>query len=250
MPKRIHLAAIAALLLAACAGPSGGRARQTAEIRHALGMEALRAGRAADAIREFDAAIELDDRYPDAWLGKAIVLEQAYRKDADAEKAYRRAIELNPDFPEAWNDLGQLLARTGRTDDALRAFDSALAEMGYREPWVARINKGLTLYRSGRREEGLAEMRACLRAQPAYCGGHRVLGGIFLDEGKIREALEEFRAYARYCDKVADAHLQLGDAHQKGTDTEAARVEYKRCAELGVGTVVGEDCLRKMEQLQ
>jgi Tfp pilus assembly protein PilF len=250
MPTRVQLAALAALLLAACAGVSTSGARQNAEIRHALGMEALRAGRAPEALREFEAAIDVDDHYPDAWLGKGIVLEQAFGKDADAEKAYRRALELNPEFPEAWNDLGQLLARTGRVDEAIRAFDAAITEMSYREPWVARINKGLTLYRAGRREEGLAEMRACLRAQPAYCGGHRVLGAVFLDEGKVREALEEFGAYARYCEKVADAHSLLGQAHMKGGDVEAARADFERCAKLGVGTTVGEECLKRIELLQ
>lgn len=250
MPTRVHSAALAALLLAACSGvPSSGE-RQSAELHHALGMEALRAGRAPDALREFDAAIGVDDRYPEAWLGKALVLERAFGKDADAEKAYRRALELNPGFPEAWNNLGQLLARSGRADEALRAFDAALAEMSYREPWVARINKGLTLYRSGRREEGLAEMKACLRAQPAYCGGHRLLGGVFLEEGKVKEAVEEFGAYVRYCEKVADAHALLGQAHMKGGDAEAARSEFERCAKLGVGTVVGEECLRSLELLQ
>lgn len=250
MPTRLPLAALAALLLSACAGVSTSGARQNAEIRHALGMEALRGGRAPEALREFDAAIEVDDHYPDAWLGRGIVLEQAFRKDAEAEKAYRRALELNPEFPEAWNNLGQLLARTGRVDEALKAFDAAITEMSYREPWVARINKGLTLYYAGRREEGLAEMRACLRAQPAYCGGHRLLGIVFLEEGKVREALEEFGAYARYCEKVADAHSLLGQAHMKGGDVDAARGDFERCAKLGVGTVVGEECLKRIELLQ
>lgn len=249
MPNRVQLAALA-LLLAACAGVPSSRDRQNAEIHHALGMEALRAGRAPDALREFDAALEIDARYADAWLGKGLVLERAFNKDADAEKAYRRALELNPAFPEAYNDLGQLLARTGRTEEALQAFDAAMAEMSYREPWVARINKGLTLYRSGKRDEGLAQMKACLRAQPAFCGGHRLLGGLFLEEGKLREAIEEFTSYARYCDKVADAHSVLGQAHMKGGDVEAARAELERCAKLGVGTVIGEECLRSLELLQ
>ncbi len=250
MPTPTRTAAVVVLLLAGCAGlPSSGE-RQNAEIHNALGMEALRAGRAPDALREFETSIETDARYPDPWLGKGLVLERAFGKDAEAEKAYRKAIDLNPAFPEAWNNLGQLLARTGRTDEALKAFDAALAEMSYREPWVARINKGLTLYRAGRRDEGLAEMKACLRAQPAYCGGHRLLGGIFLEEGKIREALDEFGAYARYCEKVADAHAMLGQAHMKGGDAEAARADFERCARLGVGTVTGEECLRSLELLQ
>ena len=213
-------------------------------------MEALRAGRATEALKQFDAAIEIDDSYPDAWLGRGVVLERAFGKDADAERSYRRAIELNPAFPEALNNLGQVLARTGRIDEALKSFDAALAEMSYREPWIARMNKGLALYAASRKEEGLAEMRACLRAAPSYCAGHRILGGILLDAGKVKDALEEYEAYARHCDKVADAHYQLGSAQMKAGDAEKARLEFDRCVQLGTGSVVGEECRKSLELLQ
>jgi Tfp pilus assembly protein PilF len=253
MPIRLRsasLATLASLLIAACAHGPDSRERKTAEIHHDLGVEALRAGRAPEAAREFDAAIELDPRFAEAWLGKGLVLERAFNKDVEAERAYRRAIELNPAYAEAWTDLGQLLARTGKTQAALEAFDAALAEMSNREPWVARFNKGVTLYWSSRRDEGMAEMQACLRGQPAYCEGHRLLGKILLDEGKVKEATEEFRSYVRYCDRVADAHLQLGSAHMKAQDVEAARAEFERCIQLSTGTVLGEECRKKLELLK
>jgi Tfp pilus assembly protein PilF len=250
MPTRLQLAALASLSLVACAHGASSRERQDAEIQHALGMEALRGGRAAEALKQFDAALDLDPSFPDAWLGKGVVLERAFNKDADAERAYRKAIDLNPSFPEAYNNLGQLLARTGRTEEALRAFDAAMAEMSYREPWVARMNKGLALYAASRKEEGLAEMRACLRTAPAYCAGHRTLGGILLDAGKTKDAIEEFASYARYCDKVADSHFQLGSAYMKAGDAEKARDELQRCIQLGNGAVVGEECRKSLELLQ
>ncbi|HSM92506.1 MAG TPA: tetratricopeptide repeat protein [Anaeromyxobacteraceae bacterium] len=250
MPTRLHLAALASLSLVACAHGASSRDRQNAELQHALGMEALRGGRAAEALKQFDAAIDTDSSYADAWLGKGVVLERAFNKDAEAERAYRRAIDLNPGFPEAYNNLGQLLARTGRTEEAIRSFDAAMAEMGYREPWVARMNKGVALYSVSRKEEGLAEMRACLRAAPAYCAGHRTLGAILLQEGKVKDALEEFHAYVRYCEKVADAHYQLGSAYMKAGDVEKAREELERCLQLGTGEVVGEECRKSLELLQ
>jgi Tfp pilus assembly protein PilF len=250
MPNRLHQLAALTLLLAACAHGSSGKERQNAEIQHALGMEALRGGRASEALKQFDAAIEMDGTYPDAWLGRGVVLERAFNDDAGAERAYRKAVALNPDFPEALNNLGQLLARTGRLEEALKAFDAALAEMSYREPWVARMNKGLALHAASRKEEGLAEMRASLRSTPAYCAGHRTLGGILLDAGKPKDAVEEFAAYARHCEKVPDAHFQLGSAHMKAGDAEKAREAFERCIQLGTGTQVGEECRKSMELLQ
>lgn len=250
MPTRLQQAALASLLLVACAHGPSSRERQNAELQHALGMEALRGGRAAEALKQFDAAIEIDSSYPDAWLGKGVVLERAFSRDVEAERSYRKAIALNPSFPEAYNNLGQLLARTGRTEEAIRAFDAAMAEMSYREPWVARMNKGVALYSASRKEEGLAEMRACLRAAPSYCAGHRTLGGILLGAGRVKEAIDEFTAYVRHCEKVADAHYQLGSAYMKAGDAEKAREAFSRCIDLGADSVVGEECRRSQELLQ
>lgn len=46
---------------------------------------------------------------------------------AVAERAYRRAAELRPDDDRAWNNLGNVLAAGGRFDEALTAYDRAIA---------------------------------------------------------------------------------------------------------------------------
>jgi len=247
---RLVLAATLAALAAACAHGPSARERQSAEIHHDLGVEALNAGRAPDALREFDAALAIDDRFVEAHLGRGLVLEYGFGKLAEAEQAYRRAIEVRPGYPEALNNLGQLLARTGRSDEAIRAFDEALGNMLYKEPWVARCNKGQALYRAGRRDEGLAELKGCLAVAPAFCQGRRELGRILLGEGKVKEAIAELQVYARACERTADAHYQLGLAHMRAGDAAAARERFQRCEELDPNGTVGIDCRRSLELLQ
>ncbi len=242
-------AALAALALACAHGPSAKDRRQ-AEIHHDLGVEALRGARWPDALREFDAAIAVDDRFADAYRGRALTLDLGFGRLEDAEKAYRRAIALRPAFSEAHNDLGQLLAREGRFDDAVREFDAALENMLYKEPFVARCNKGLALYRSGRKEEGLAQMRSCVAGAPNYCRGRRDLGRALLDEKRMRDAIDELSAYARLCERVPDAHLQLGLARMKAGDVGGAKASFERCRELGDGTAEGEECRRSLSMLE
>jgi Tfp pilus assembly protein PilF len=238
-----------ATALACATGPSP-RNRRSAEIHHDMGVEALRAGRAADALREFDEALEANPGFAEAHRGRGLVLDLGFGRTEEAEKAYRRALELKPLFPEAQNDLGQILARTGRFQEALQQFDAALAEMTYREPWVARCNKGQALFRMGRKPEGIAEMKGCLALAPRFCRGHRELGRLLLEEGRVADALEELSAYAGACEKTADAHLQLGLARMRAGDVAGARGSLQRCVELGESAPEGVECRRTLDLLK
>jgi type IV pilus assembly protein PilF len=244
------LLALAAASFLACAHGPSAKDRRSAEIHHDLGVDALRTGRFPEALREFDAALAIDDRFAEAYRGRGIVLDLGFGRSDDAEKAYRRAIALRPDFSEAHNDLGQLLARTGRYEASIAQFDAALENMLYKEPYVARCNRGLAVYRMGNREEGLAGLRACVAAAPTFCKGRRELGRVLLDEGKVKDALDELGAYARWCDKVPDAHLQLGLARMKAGDVAGARAEFERCRDVGNGSAEGEECRRTLTLLQ
>ncbi len=247
--RSLTLMAFGASAILACAHAST-KDHRSAEIHHDLGVEALRAGRFPDALRELDAALALDDAFAEAHRARALVLDLAFARLEEAEREYRRAVALRPSFSEAHSDLGQLLARTGRYDEAISHFDAALENMLYKEPYVARCNKGLALHRKGSRDEGIAELRACLASAPSFCKGHRELGRVLLGDGKRREAVDELAAYARYCERVPDAHLQLGLARMKAGDLAGARESFERCKELGEGTAEGDECRRSLSLLE
>lgn len=242
--------ALATATLLACAHGPSSKERRSAEIHHDLGVDALRTGRFPEALREFDAALAIDDGFAEAHRGRALVLDLGFGRSPEAEKEYRRALALRPGFSEVHNDLGQLLARTGRYEAAIAEFDAALDSMLYKEPYVARCNKGIAMYRMGNREGGIAELRACLAVAPTFCKGRRELGRVLLEENKLREALDELGAYARWCEKVPDAHLQLGLARMKAGDVAGAREEFERCRDVGNGTAEGEECRRSLTLLE
>ncbi|HVP68912.1 MAG TPA: tetratricopeptide repeat protein [Anaeromyxobacteraceae bacterium] len=247
-----HESLLALLLpvLVACATAPSAKDKNTAVIHHDLAAEALRAGRMQEALREYDEALKLDPDLAEAHLGRGVVLEFGFDKLDEAEVEYRRAIELKPGLADAHNDLGQLLARTGRLEQALAEFDAALAVMQYREPWVARCNKGLALWRLGRKSEGLAEMRTCLGLAPRYCQGWRELGRVQLADGMARDAIASQEQYVRNCDKAPDAYYQLALAQLKAGQAERARESFARCAELAPGTALGDECRSSGEKLR
>jgi type IV pilus biogenesis/stability protein PilW len=245
------LPAVVLLLLAsACAHGASARDKDTAIVHADLGAEAVAAGRAQDAMKSYDEALKYDPDLAEAHLGKGVVYELAYGKLDEAEAEYRKAILLKPTLAEAHNNLGQLLARTGRLEEAVKEFDLASSIMLYREPWVARCNKGQALWRMGKKEEGVAELKACLNFQPKYCQGWRELGRIQLADGQGKDAVGSFEQYAKTCEKAADAQQLLGTALLRTGQAGRARESFQRCAELAEGTPLGEECKKSGEQLR
>jgi type IV pilus biogenesis/stability protein PilW len=247
------LLGLVAILALACAGgraASAKKQQEKAEIHYNLGVEALRGDRAQDALKEFDQALAAQPDFPEAHLGRGLVLEYGYGKLEDAERHYRRALELRPTFPEAHNNLGQLLARSGRLDAAIREFDAALENMQYREPFIARCNKGEALHRLGKEAEGLAELDACLKLNPRYCLGHRILGRIQLDAGRAAAAVESFDRYAQHCPAAPDAWYQVGLAQLRAGDATKAGEAFERCEQLAGEGELAAECKRSRELLQ
>jgi tetratricopeptide (TPR) repeat protein len=80
----------------------------------------------------------------------------------EAEECLRRAIELQPDFARAHNNLGILLARSGRENEALYAFSYAGAS-----ECQARLNLACALLSDGRVAEANRELELVGRLDPA-----------------------------------------------------------------------------------
>ena len=77
-------ALLAALAAAGCQHTPSRKERETAEIHYNLSLEALRARRFTEALREVEQALAVDAAFADAYLARGLVLEFGYGKDEDA----------------------------------------------------------------------------------------------------------------------------------------------------------------------
>ena len=69
------------------------------------------------------------------------------------------------------------------------------------------------------------------------------LDDLLVEDGRVKEGVEQLSAYARWCDKVPDAHLQLGLARMKAGDKDGAAEALVRHAEIEtVPARKAEDC--------
>lgn len=86
-------------------------------------------------------------------------------REEQAVASYRRSLELEPDQPASRLKLGDALARSGAFEAALEQYDRVLQAVPQAEATV-RVKRGTALINLGRGDEGLAELRRAVEADP------------------------------------------------------------------------------------
>jgi Tfp pilus assembly protein PilF len=183
--------------------PAPLRPEQKADIQLALAISAERQGRTEEAKTAYEEIIELVPQHVDAHHRLAVLLsrqgeceaaEVYYRravqiepanarlhgdrgyndylqeKWVEAEASLRRAIELDDKFTHARNNLGMLLARTGREQEAMQQFAKAGCDRAQ-----ATANLALAMALEGRIESAQEAYQRALRHNPDLTGARDML---------------------------------------------------------------------------
>jgi tetratricopeptide (TPR) repeat protein/tRNA A-37 threonylcarbamoyl transferase component Bud32 len=195
-----------------------------------LGLIHYSMGDLDEATRNFDQALRLEPRNADAYYGLGRV-DEAQKRIPEAEAAHRKAIEIRPDRMY-WDELGSLYYRTGKTAEAIRAFEKSIALApdsfyGYR-------NLGAALYSQGDLDQAAAQFQKALQIQPdSTLYGN--LGNLYFAQGFYDKSVEAFEK-ALVMPGGANSYLQwgnLGDACRWTPDKkERAREAYLRAIQL------------------
>lgn len=167
---------------------------------------------AGTAITELKAAL---DSTPDDSTNRHIVLAKlgdAYETDAkysDAAGYYAKAVAVKED-PSYYNNLGNCLARIGKVDDALSAYQKAIGLDPTNTAMYWR-NFAIGLYNSGRIKESVDPLRKATEADPKSAQAWYLLGA----------ALVNTMDFKQEGDKVVPV-MQPGtiEAYQKAIDLD------------------------------
>jgi len=143
---------------------------------------------AGTAITELKAAL---DSTPDDSSNRHIVfakLGDAYETDAkysDAAGYYGKAVALKED-PSYYNNLGNCLARIGKVDDALAAYQKAIGLDPTNTAMYWR-NFAIGLYNSGRIKESLDPLRKATDADPKSAQAWYLLGAALVNTMEFKQ---------------------------------------------------------------
>ncbi|MBC7795881.1 MAG: tetratricopeptide repeat protein, partial [Pyrinomonadaceae bacterium] len=88
------------------------------------GQNAHESGDLQNALKLYDEALKANSDFPEAEYQKATILI-AIKKNAEAEKSLRRAMELRPDWSLPAAQLGTLLVKENRFDEAEKVLTTA-----------------------------------------------------------------------------------------------------------------------------
>ena len=134
------------------------------------------------AVSEFNTALEQTaETDPNrnivlARLGEAYEIGNKY---SDAAGAYAKAVALKPD-PSYYNNLGNSLARTGKTDDALTAYQKAI-ELDPMNTAMYWRNFSIGLYNTGRIKESVDPLKKATAADPKNAQAWYLLGAALVN---------------------------------------------------------------------
>ena len=130
------------------------------------------------AVAEFQAAQktlkEKDTNAALVWYKLGEAYDTANRNEEAAE-AYQQAITLKPDVPGYYNNLGNVLARAGKIDEAKAAYTKSV-ELDPPNAATAWRNLGISLYNVGKLKEAVEPLKKATELDPKNAQGWYLLG--------------------------------------------------------------------------
>lgn len=185
-----------------------------------LGVDYLKSGNTAMALRELQAALALDERQPRVHHAIA----EAYRltgRFEDAQTHLRRSLTLNPDFQGARLSLSALCIQMGRYEEAIQESTTLSEDPTFAAPWRALTNVGWAQIQLGRTDEARATLLRALAMRPDYWPALLDLGILAAQTGRRAEAIESFAkvlsarpgpsAEAETNYRMAEIYVSMGD---------------------------------------
>jgi tetratricopeptide (TPR) repeat protein len=190
------------------AAPPTPALNRFAEAMFALGAQSFLAGRPEETETLLRLSIGAGGN-DFAALG-VLGLMAVERKDfAAAEGWLRAALAINPDEPTTLNNLGEVLRRTDRFDDAMPCYQRAVAlAPDYAEAYD---NHGCALTQAGRPAEALPYHQRAIALKHDFALAHDRLRGALVDLNRHEEALSDLRHAAAWESDLAK--LRLNEAY-------------------------------------
>jgi Tfp pilus assembly protein PilF/ADP-heptose:LPS heptosyltransferase len=182
-----------------------------------------------EAAEAYGAVITLTPGRAAAHANLGVVLRRLGRPN-EALASYGRAIAADPGNANAWYNRGNLLSELKRADEAIADYDQALAiQPGAPVIEASRAN---ALRLAGRLDEALAAYDRAVAADPEMAFAHDGRGAVLFTLGRAEDALAAHERAVAADPRLALAHRNRGMALWKLGRYEDAIESYDRAEAL------------------
>lgn len=187
----------------------------------------LDAGKTDEAKAHANSAVGQQPEYPDGWMTLGMILERE-EKPEQALPLYERAVAIRS-YHAAANNLGALLLKQGRGDEAISVYEAALRG----DPTSRELRNNLAAAKSKARQYAAAEklLMGLVVEDPGDAETRLNLGKLYVRAGQPKYAEEQFRAVISMAPTSSEAHLQLGLVLLGTGRRDLAREEFQRSIE-------------------
>jgi tetratricopeptide (TPR) repeat protein len=146
------------------------------------------------AVAEFQeaqkVAPEKDPNHHLFWARMGEAYDLAGRND-DAISAYQQAVAAKPDNAGYYNNLGNVLARAGKMDDARAAYTKS-AELDPPNAGLAWRNFGISLYQVGNMQEAVEPFKKATEVDPKNAQAWYLLGACLVASADYKQVGDKY----------------------------------------------------------
>lgn len=180
-------------------------------------------------LSEVESALEQDPSSAKANAQRAVLLARMGRTD-EALQCYTKALELQPDYTDVLFNRSNLLRELDRHEEALAGYDHAL-EL---EPDDAALlnNRGVTLFMLERYQEALDSYARAIALRPDYADAFTNRGNALQELGLYEEAIDSHERALALAPGHVPALVNLGNALQETGRHEDALRHYEQALSL------------------
>ena len=188
----------------------------------------LYTGDTNNAMTYFAKALKADPGNPEVMLYRAQALRNTNRWP-EAEQTYREILKERPNYWPAHNELGWILFRQAKYQQAADAFDAAaMAAPNVAKPLA---NLGEMYIELGKHDEAIDASQRSIQRNPNETA-YRNLGDIAFSDGNYKNALANYQQAANLDPKYHMIWRDIGDCYAMLGQPALVRENYAKAARL------------------
>ena len=193
----------------------------------------------ASAIKSFESALGSDPNYGLAYAGLGLGYWHQYldsKQPAFVDKARTmclRAEDLAGKFAPPHVCLGTVAIGTGQYEDAVREFGLATTLDANDDEAVRGLGRAQEFL--NRPQEAEATFKRAISLRPQYWAGYSRLAGFYTEQGRYKDAAEQFELASQHAPQNAAVFSGLGGTYLYLGDYDKAERALRRSIELNPG---------------